>query len=116
MKNKLMILMLVWQGGSFATVNIAEEVKEPNKKQLLKVGKEKISLQTERNKPQIEIEGYVDSNYVRVIVDTSEDKLVTGQMFRENGKSIYVYGEFVNDELHLYDPKGKHFTVIMSKE
>ncbi len=117
MRNKLIILMLVWQSVSFATVNIAEEIKVSEKKQITNSqGKGKISIHTQKNKQPLQIEGYVDSNYVRVIVDNvSNDKLITGQMFQENEEAIYVYGEFINDELHLYGPKGRHFTVIISK-
>ena len=108
--------MLVWQSGSLAAVNITEEFKAPQKKQLAKRPlKGKILSQTVKNKPS-QIEGYVDSDYVRVVFHTFKDKLVTGQMFLENAEAIYVYGEVVNDELHLYGPKGKHFTVIMSKD
>ncbi len=108
--------MLIWQSGSFATVNIAEEIKVSEKKQLTNSrGKGKVSTKTEKNKQQLQIEGYVDSSYVRVIVDISKDKLITGQMFLENGEATYVYGEFVKDVLHLYQPEGRHFTVIISK-
>ena len=116
MKNKLIMLMLVWQSGSFATVNIAEEIKVSEKKQITNSrGKRTISTNKEKNKQQLQIEGYVDSNYVRVIVDISKNKLITGQMFLENGDATYVYGEFVEDVLHLYEPEGRHFTVIISK-
>ena len=109
--------MLVWQSGSFATVNIAEEVKAPQKKKIAKeLLKEKIKSQSQMNRQQFQIEGYVDSDYVRVVVDNvSKDKLITGQMFLENREAIYVHGEFVDDILHLYGPEGTHFTVIVPK-
>jgi hypothetical protein len=108
--------MLVWQSGSFATVNIAEEIKAPQKKQTAK-GLLKEKIKPQKNRQQFQIEGYVDSDYVRVIVDNvSKDEIITGQMFQENGEAIYVHGEFVDDVLHLYGPKGRHFTVIVPKD
>lgn len=109
--------MLVWQSGSFAAVNMTEEIKKSEKKQISSSrGKGKVSIHRQKNKQSRQIEGYVDSNYVRVIVDSiSNDTLITGQMFQGDKQAIYVYGELINDELHLYGPKGRHFTVIITK-
>jgi len=115
MKNKLIILMLVWQSASFAGINIAEKSTEPERKQ------KKNTPLTEKKVPrvksttqQFEIEGYANSVYVRFVVDVVNNKRVSGLMFHENGVSSYVYGDIVNGVLHIYDSKGLHFTVIVA--
>lgn len=105
--------MLIWQGVSFATVNIAEEIKAPLKKTITKDSiKRKIVPQKPSVAKQVQIEGYADSVYVRFIVDITKDKMVSGQMIEEAG-ATYVYGEIIDGMLHLYDTHGKHYQVIV---
>lgn len=60
---------------------------------------------------QIEITGYVNSNYVYLIIDIEKGRYVSGNIF-QNGKPTYIYGEYVNGVLYIYDNKGKQYTVI----
>lgn len=109
MKNKLMILaMLAWQSASLAAVNMIKIDKAVDKKQIIK---EKVSVK--RSRQQVNIEGYVDSAYVRLVVEIDNKKRVTGHMWKENEEVMYVYGEIVNDIFHLYEPEGGYFTVIV---
>lgn len=76
--------------------------------------KKKIQHQKKQPKfQQYEIDGYSDSKYVRFVVDVSRDNLVMGRMIEKKGPGRAVHGEFIDGVLHLYDRKGKHFTVIM---
>jgi len=114
MKYKLFILLLVWQVGAFAAVNIADNRKAPESKQKRNVPLTKKKAPRVKNKiHQLEIEGYADSVYVRFVVEISNKKVIAGQMFQDTGGPTYVYGENLDGVLHLYGEKGEHFTVIV---
>ena len=64
---------------------------------------------------QLHIDGYIDSNYVRLIVDIVNGKKLTGYLFEQTDSKKYVYGEKINGVLHLYDPNGRHLTVVLDR-
>lgn len=117
--NKLLIIfliILVWQKVSLAEVFFVANDDIPAKKPLIKKydkKRNKINI-TPKKIEQYQIEGYADSRYVRFVVDVANQKIVNGQMLK-NGTTEYVYGEFVDDVLHLYGQTGEHFTVIIPK-
>lgn len=85
-----------------AAVSFAEN-KQPEKKQV-KTRKKKIE--------KYEIQGYVKRKYVRFVVDLIDGKEIRGHMFNEQGEESYVYGEYVDGVLHIYDMNGEHFIVL----
>jgi len=105
--------MLVWQSVSYAAVSIEDKSKAPEQKKITsapKIGEK--APRIKNNIHQLEIEGYANSVYVRFVVEITNNKLIVGQMFRGKGEARYVYGESLDGILHLYGPKGEHYTVI----
>lgn len=64
---------------------------------------------------QYEIEGYIDNEYVRLILDVDSKKNVVGNIYDKLGKETYVHGEYVDGAFHIYDVNGTHFTVLISE-
>lgn len=58
-----------------------------------------------------EIEGYIDTKYVRLVAEIENNRYITGNIFDKSGKSDYVTGEIVDGVYHLYDSHGAHFTL-----
>lgn len=85
-----------------AAVSFAEA--QPPEKKKVKTRKKKIE--------KYEIQGYVKRKYVRFVVDLIDGKDIRGHMFNEQGEESYVYGEYVDGVLHIYDMNGEHFIVL----
>jgi len=98
----------------FAAITFSEvEVKAKPKKAKPR------SLKRKNKKPEIkqyEIEGYINKDYVRAVLEMESDKYVVGNIYDKSGKQTYVYGEYVDGALHVYDKKGKHFTIVVDKK
>lgn len=62
---------------------------------------------------QLHIDGYINKNYVRLVVDIEKNNMLTGYIFEKSNVKTYVYGQKVNGALHMYDENGRHFTVII---
>jgi len=103
----------MWQVVSFAGVNITSKTETPSKKQMTRIPLLESSPQQKDVIRQLEVEGYANSVYVRVVIEITNNKNIVGQMFYGNGVATYVYGEKLEGVLHLYGEKGGHFTVIV---
>lgn len=108
-----LLISLLYSSNSTATVTIAEHEKPivvektpAKKKPLLTIIKKKTE--------QYQIEGYANTTYVRFVVETTKNNLITGQMF-QGGNDEYVSGEIINNVIHLYGEDGTHYTVILAK-
>lgn len=104
---------------SAAEVSVVEKksntVKPPTTRSL-KAPKKKIAVMNEAIN-QLHIDGYIDRNYVRLVVDVESNNNLTGYIFegRGNQAKTYVYGQKVNGALHMYDKNGRHLTVVLNK-
>ena len=112
-----LFILFFLQSQTQAAVSFVENEEEADNKSTItntKNIKKKIHHQKKQPKfQQYEIDGYSDSKYVRFVVDVSRDKQVAGRMIEKKGPGRAVHGEFIDGVLHLYDRKGKHFTIIM---
>jgi hypothetical protein len=65
---------------------------------------------------QYELHGYVNNKYVYLIVEKAKanGQQVVGYMFDGKGKKKYVYGEWVNKTLQIYEPSSKKSTVLLN--
>lgn len=61
-----------------------------------------------------EIEGYVNSNKVRIVIEVDKNQKVVGNMYDDNGMETYMHGEYINGAFELYDQKGEHYRVLMA--
>ena len=62
---------------------------------------------------QYDVEGYINQQYVRLVLEVADHKTVVGNMFDQSGRSVYVHGEYYNGALHVYDTNGTHFTIVV---
>lgn len=86
------------------TSNATTEIKRPKK------------VITKNKKPkQLYINGYIDSKYVRLVVEFENENHLTGYLFEQNKTKKYIYGEKINNVLYIYDPSGQRLTVILAK-
>jgi hypothetical protein len=71
---------------------------------------------TESNK-QFQLQGYINNKYVYLIVEKQKDndQQVVGYMFDKSGNKKYVYGEWVNNSLQIYEPSNKRSTVQLTE-
>jgi hypothetical protein len=67
---------------------------------------------SDSRKNRLDIDGYLNSKYVRLSVDVKNKKTVTGYLFDKSGTNTYVYGEYAYGALHVYDSKGTHYTIV----
>jgi hypothetical protein len=100
---------------NFSEVTITEPTTKPKKKPKSR------SINREIIKPerkQYEIEGYLNNNqaYVRMVLEMENEKYVVGNMYDKSGKETYIHGEYVDGALHVYDKKGKHFTIVIDSK
>lgn len=65
---------------------------------------------------QLHLDGYIDKNYVRLVVDIEKNNMLSGYMFGKDDARTYVYGQKVNGALHMYDQNGRHFTIILDNK
>jgi hypothetical protein len=67
------------------------------------------------NTTQYEIKGYIKDNYVRINIQITNNNLLTGYMFIEDGPAKYVYGKLANGVLYMYDSHGELYTVLFEE-
>lgn len=72
-----------------------------------------VIIKNQRSK-QLYIDGYIDSKYVRLVVEFENNKNLTGYLFENNKTKKYIYGEKINNVLYIYNTSGQQFTVILS--
>jgi hypothetical protein len=62
-----------------------------------------------------EIRGSLNRSPVYLIVQKAGQQQVTGYLFDKAGGKRYIYGEWYNNELQLYDTSKKRLNVILPK-
>ena len=109
-----LLITLLHSSNSYSTVTIAKS-EEPIIENLTPKKKPLPSSVIENNKvEQYQIEGYVNDQYVQIVVETTKNNVVVGQMI-QNGKNESVSGEIIDGALHLYGKDGTHYTVMLAK-
>lgn len=63
---------------------------------------------------QYELHGIMNKQYVYMIVEKTGKNDITGYIFDGKGKKQYIYGEWVNNQLQVYDPSNKKFAVTLN--
>ena len=65
---------------------------------------------------QFQLHGYINNKYVYLVLEKlkTNDQQVVGYMFDKKGNKKYVYGEWVNNTLQVYEPSNKRSTVLLS--
>lgn len=114
----LMIASLPGNGGAAVTlveIEVAEPLMGQNGQSAQKQRPQEIKSAPKQIE-QLHIEGYIDKQYVRLVVDIVKDKLVNGYLFENKGVKRYVYGEKINGVLHIYDSEGRHLTVVLDNK
>lgn len=61
-----------------------------------------------------EIEGYVDSDKVRIVIEIDKNQEVVGNMYNSKGTRTYMHGEYINGVFEMYDAKGEHYRILMA--
>ncbi len=62
---------------------------------------------------QYEIEGYMDKEYVRVVLEVEKKGRIVGNIYDKAGKGIYVHGEYQEGALYVYDDEGTEYTIVV---
>lgn len=71
----------------------------------------------ETQKPrQIEFHGSINNQSVYLILEKSGKRDVVGYLFDGKGQKKYVYGEWINNSLQIYDPNNKKSTVLLGAD
>lgn len=99
-------------------VSLSTEEKALSKDQALikKIFKQKILFQSssESFRPQwYELHGSLNTHYVSLVVEKAQASLVSGYLFDGQGNVEYVYGEWVEGYLQLYNQENDRYTVII---
>lgn len=95
-----------------AAVSFSEKPSEKKKKAVRSRSIKPIRVQPQYVE-QFEVEGYVNQQYVRLVVEVSDHKTVVGNLYDKSGRGTFVHGEYYHGALHVYDANGRHFTVIV---
>lgn len=66
---------------------------------------------------QYEIHGYLNKQYVYLIVEKTGERDIAGYMFDSKGNRKYVYGEWFDKSIQIYGPgpTGKSLTILPSE-
>lgn len=77
------------------------------------------SLKEPEQPSQYQLQGYVNKQYVYLVVEKAkaDDQQVVGYMFDGKGNKKYVFGEWVNNTLQVYEPsKAKGSSVLLNEQ
>lgn len=61
----------------------------------------------------VELHGSLNKQYVYLIVEKTGKRDVAGYLFDGKGNHSYVYGEWFNDQLQVYDQSNKSLTILL---
>ncbi|MGR9044741.1 MAG: hypothetical protein ACU83N_05555 [Gammaproteobacteria bacterium] len=65
-------------------------------------------------KPQwYELQGSLNREYVYLIVKKTGQRQIEGYLFDSHGNKKFVFGEWFNKQLQIYDRSNKRLTVIL---
>lgn len=128
MKKLLLICVITFcfHSYSYAIITIVDNeatnpAPKPKPPAVTKVTKRKKATYKVKVKPkyrrieQLHIDGYIDAEYVRLVIDIVNGKKFTGYLFEHGDSQMYIYGEKINGVLHIYDENGRYLNVVMSK-
>ncbi|NOT84086.1 MAG: hypothetical protein HOP02_04730 [Methylococcaceae bacterium] len=68
---------------------------------------------TQKNR-QYELHGSLNSKYVYLVVEKTGDRQIVGYLFDGKGKKKYIYGEWLNQTLQIYDSSNTRSTVVLN--
>ncbi|MGJ0517183.1 MAG: hypothetical protein ACR65O_15675 [Methylomicrobium sp.] len=61
----------------------------------------------------VELHGSLNKQYVYLIVEKTGKRDVAGYLFDGKGNHSYVYGEWFNGQLQIYDQSNKSLTIML---
>lgn len=61
----------------------------------------------------IELHGSLNKQYVYLIVEKTGKRDIAGYLFDGKGNHTYVYGEWFNGQLQVYDQANKNLTIML---
>lgn len=79
-------------------------------------GSKKMQVKASEKPQQYELHGVVNQQYVYMIVEKTGKNDVVGYLFDGKGNKKYIYGEWVNKQLQIFDPSNKKLTVSLEDE
>ena len=88
----------------------------PSKKEQLEPEEKIKPQQIETEERELyEIEGYINSDKVRIVIEMDKNQEVVGNMYNSKGMQTYMHGEYINGAFEMYDAKGEHYRVLMAE-
>jgi hypothetical protein len=66
-----------------------------------------------QNRRWVELHGSLNKQYVYLIVEKTGKRDVAGYLFDGKGNHSYVYGEWFNGQLQVYDQSNKSLTIML---
>ncbi|MEQ1558279.1 MAG: hypothetical protein ABL933_04990 [Methyloglobulus sp.] len=103
-------LVLVCFFGIFALKSQADGELLPTNITISKHDKTPLAV---NQKPWIELHGSVNGKPVYLMVEKTDDQHIAGYLFDASGNKHYVYGEWFNNQLQVYDQANKRLTVLL---
>ena len=85
---------------------------EPDKP---KINGKKLVLGKPAQKKWHELHGSLNNRYVYLVVKKTGTKDITGYLFDGKGKKEYVYGEWFDQQLLIYDQSNNRLNVLLHK-
>jgi hypothetical protein len=61
----------------------------------------------------VELHGSLNKQYVYLIVEKTGKRDIAGYLFDGKGSPTYVYGEWFNGQLQVYDQSNKNLTIML---
>lgn len=100
-----------------AEVKFAEKAPLPSKSTHTHKAKSRSLMPQPKSKvvEQYEIEGYIEQEYIRAVLEVENKQSVIGNIYDYQGNGTYVHGEYLDGALHVYDTAGTHFTIILNE-
>ncbi len=97
--------------------NPAKAIKSTPIKTTSTLNKKSLTAQTNTNQPkQYELHGRINNKYVYLVIEKTKDNQVTGYLFDGKGKKKYIYGEWSNNTLQIYDTSKSKSTVTFEDD
>ena len=84
----------------------------------VEINKRSVPRKSEAVKPKsqsFELRGYLNTQPVYLILEKAGGRQVVGYLFDSKGRQQYVYGEWIKDQLQLYDTAKTRLNVILNQ-
>ena len=100
-----------------AEINFSEKAPRPSRSTNTHKAKSRSLMLQPKSRvvEQYEIEGYINQEYIRAVLEVENKQSVIGNIYDDQGNGTYVHGEYLDGALHVYDNAGTHFTIILNE-